>query len=149
MQLRPYRSTDWVVVCQIYNLAKPDELLGAIDPSVILPLEADPDMQALFRGSDVFVAIESGNVAGFGGSRGSFITWLFVHPAYRRKGIATALVRFMLGRLREPVTLNVMSNNTSARALYEGIGFNVVREFQGNFQGNPCSVVKLSYETAA
>ena len=149
MRLRPYRSDDWAAVCQIYNLAKPDELLGAVELSAILPLEADPDMQALFRGSEVFVAFDSERIAGFGGSRGSFITWLFVHPSFRRKGIATALVRFMLGRLKEPVTLNVMSNNASARALYEGIGFSVVREFQGNFQGNPCSIAKLSYETAA
>jgi ribosomal protein S18 acetylase RimI-like enzyme len=97
-------------------------------------------MQALFRGSEVFVAEDSGLVAGFGGSRGSFITWLFVHPAFRRKGIATALILFMLGRLSKPVTLNVMTNNAPARALYEGIGFNIVREFQGSFQGNPCSV---------
>lgn len=149
MRIRPYVHNDWAAVCQIYNLAKPDELLGAVDPNAILRLEADSDMQALFRGSDVFVAEDSARVVGFGGNRGSFITWLFVHPSFRRNGIATSLVRFMLGRLAEPVTLNVMSGNVSARALYERIGFKVEREFQGHFQGNPCNVAKLIYETAA
>jgi len=149
MHIRPYRHDDWADVCQIYNLAKPEELLGAIDPKAILRLEADPDMQSLFRGSDIFVAADFDRVVGFCGSRGSFITWLFVHPAFRRKGIATLLVRGMLGRLKEPVTLNVMTSNIPARALYEAIGFHVEREFRGNFQGNPCRVAKLFYETAA
>jgi len=55
----------------------------------------------------------------------------------------------MLARLQQAVTLNVMVSNMAARALYERIGFNVEREFQGNFQGRPCSVAKLRYETAA
>jgi ribosomal protein S18 acetylase RimI-like enzyme len=149
MRMRSYRSEDWVAVCEIYNLSKPDELLGAVDPSSIPRLEADPDMQALFRGSEILVVEDTGHVAGFGGSRGSFITWLFVHPAFRRRGIATALIRNMLARLKAPVTLNVMASNIPARALYESVGFSVEREFQGTFQGNPCSVAKLRYETAA
>ena len=149
MHLRAYCNDDWTAVCEIYNLSKPEELLGVVDAASILPLEADSEMQALFRGSQILVAEVSHRFAGFGGSRGSFITWLFVHPAFRRKGIATALVREMLARLHKPVTLNVMMSNTPARVLYERLGFSVEREFQGNFQGNPCNVAKLRYEPAA
>ena len=149
MHLRGYCSDDWTAVCEIYNLSKPEELLGAVDTESILPLERDSEMQALFRDSQILVAEVVHGIAGFGGSRGSFITWLFVHPAFRRQGVATALVREMLGRLQQPVTLNVMMSNTPARALYERIGFKVEREYQGNFQGNPCNVAKLRYETAA
>ena len=149
MHLRAYCSDDWTAVCEIYNLSKPEELLGVVDAGSILPLEADSDMQALFRGSQILVAEISHRIAGFSGSRDSLITWLFVHPAFRRKGVATALVREMLTRLHQPVTLNVMMSNTPARTLYERIGFKVEREFQGNFQGNPCNVAKLRYETAA
>jgi ribosomal protein S18 acetylase RimI-like enzyme len=42
------------------------------------------------------------------------------------------------------VALNVASNNTRARTLYEKFGFLVEREFMGNFQGMPCSVARLS-----
>ena len=149
MHLRPYRSDDWTVVCEIYNLSKPEELLGVVDSGSILPLESDTDMQALFRGSQILVAEDLDRIAGFGGNRGSFITWLFVHPAFRRRGVATGLVRDMLARLQQPVTLNVMASNFAARALYERIGFSVEREFQGNFQGKPCNVARLRYETAA
>jgi ribosomal protein S18 acetylase RimI-like enzyme len=149
VQLRAYCIDDWTAVCEIYNLSKPEELLGVVDAASILPLEADPDMQALFRGSRIIVAEVSHRVAGFSGSRDSFITWLFVHPDFRRKGVATALVCEMLARLDEPVSLNVMLGNTPARTLYERIGFKVEREFQGNFRGNPCNVARLRYETAA
>ena len=149
MHLRAYCSDDWTAVCEIYNLSKPEELLGVVDGGSILPLEADSEMQALFRASHILVAEVSNRVAGFSGSRDSFITWLFVHPVFRRNGVATALVHAMLARLRKPVTLNVIMSNTPARAFYERIGFSLEREFQGNFQGNPCSVAKLRYEAAA
>jgi ribosomal protein S18 acetylase RimI-like enzyme len=136
-------------VCEIYNLSKPDELLGVVNAGGILPLEIDSDMQALFHGSQILVAEASHRIAGFSGSRDSFITWLFVHPAFRRKGVATALVREMLARLQAPVTLNVMMSNTPARTLYERLGFSVEREFEGKFQGTPCNVAKLRYGSAA
>lgn len=144
--LRAYRSGDWTSVCEIYNLSKPEELLGVIEAEAILPLETDSDMQALFRGSQIIVAEDSHRILGFGGHRGSFITWLFVHPAFRRKGVATALVHEMLARLQEPVTLIVMTSNLPARAFYERSGFRVEQEFQGHFQGRPCSVAKLRHE---
>jgi ribosomal protein S18 acetylase RimI-like enzyme len=116
VHLRSYRSDDWTAVCEIYNLSKPEELLGVIDSRSILPLESDSDMQALFRGSQILVAEHLDRIAGFGGNRGSFITWLFVHPGFRRRGVATALVRDMLARLQQPITLNVMVRNIPARA---------------------------------
>jgi ribosomal protein S18 acetylase RimI-like enzyme len=149
MELRPYRTEDWATVCEIYDHSKPDELRGVVDPNAILPLDADPNMKALFSDSRIVVMEDADRVVGFAGSRDSFITWLFAHPVFRRKGVATALVRHVLAQLESPVTLNVAMSNAAARALYERIGFKVEREFQGNFQGIPCRVAKLTYETAA
>ena len=134
---------------EIYDLSKPDELRGVVESGAILPLEADPDMMALFRDSRIVVMVDADRVVGFAGSRDSFITWLFVHPSYRRKGVATALVGEMLGRLEGPVTLNVAMSNIAALALYQRVGFAVEREFAGQFQGKPCRVAKLRHETAA
>jgi ribosomal protein S18 acetylase RimI-like enzyme len=131
------------------NLSKPDELRGVVDPSAIPPLDADPKMTALFRDSRILVMEDACRVVGFAGNRENFITWLFVHPNSRRKGVATALIRQLLSEAEAPVTLNVIKSNAAALALYQSIGFTVEREYLGNFQGIPCQVAKLRHQTAA
>jgi ribosomal protein S18 acetylase RimI-like enzyme len=143
LHIRTYQERDWSRVCEIYDLAKPDELAGVVEPGRILALEADARMRELFAASSVTVAELGAELVGFAGSRGSFITWLFVHPASRRSGVATALLVELLARLERPATLNVAAGNAPARSLYERLGFQVVREFAGSFQGAPCNVVKL------
>lgn len=56
-----------------------------------------------------------------------FITSVVVHPAYRRKGVATALLE-ELKEYREEhdltrIALEVRASNTRAQALYEKMGF--------------------------
>src|SRR5260221_14569731 len=102
---------------------------GVVDASSIPPLEAAPDMKALFHDSQILVMENADRVVGFGGSRGTFITWLFVHPQYRRKGVGQALVREMLARLDGTITLNVATTNMAAHNLYKRMGFTVEREF--------------------
>jgi ribosomal protein S18 acetylase RimI-like enzyme len=137
-------------VCDIYDLGKPDEMRGALDPKSLLPLAADKATNALFHAWRIVVAEDSSRVVGFAGNRGNFITCLFVHPDFRRRGIASALIRHLIAQLECPVTLNVVSENTAARTLYTQLGFKVERELRGNFQGSPCNICKkLSYETAA
>ena len=149
MPIRPYRDTDWAVVRDIYDLAKPDEMRGVVDASAIPPLEAEPDMMALFQSSQILVMESGGQIVGFGRSRGTSITWLFVHPEYRRKGIAHALVLEMLERLVGTITLNVATTNVAAYNLYRRLGFTVEREFVGQFNGHACPVAKLRYERVA
>jgi len=148
MRLRAFANEDWEAVCEIYDLGKPEELRGVLEPSSLLSLASDPDMKSLFHASQIVVAEDADRVVGFGGNRGSFITWLFVHPQFRRRGVASALVRHMVAQLEPPVTLNVASTNVAARA-HQRLGFKLEREFLGNFQGQPCNVCLLRYETAA
>ena len=149
MQIRPYHDSDWPTVREIYDLAKPDELRGVVDASTIPPLEADPSMKALFHDSEILVMEDANRIVGFGGSRGTFITWLFVHPNHRRKGVACALVRELVARLDGTITLNVATTNGAACNLYKRMGFTVEREFMGQFNGHNCPVAKLRYDKAA
>ena len=146
-QLRPYAQEDWAAVCEVYDLAKPDELRRIVDPSHILPLAADEKMKGLFAASRVLVAEAGGRVVGFAGHRESFVTWLFVHPAFRRKGIGRSLMRHLIADLYPPIKLNVASDNLAAQGLYRQLGFTVDREYVGEFQGRPCSVTRLRYES--
>lgn len=56
-----------------------------------------------------------------------FITNIAVHPAYRRQGIARALIREALDYAESHdltrLTLEVRASNAPAIALYEGMGF--------------------------
>lgn len=54
---------------------------------------------------------------------------LFVLPPYRNMGIGTAIVRKILSECAEPIILYVFLKNTRARALYERLGFRVIKEF--------------------
>ena len=149
MLIRPYRDSDWPAVREIYDLSKPDEMRCIADASAIPLLEADPDMTALFHNSHILVMDDAGRVVGFAGNRGRVITWLFVHPSDRRKGVATELVRELLGQLTGTITLNVAMTNAAARNLYEHLGFTLEREFIRQFNGHSCPVAKLRYHNAA
>jgi len=72
-----------------------------------------------------------------------------VHPEYRRKGVARALVLEMLARLVGTITLNVATTNVAARNLYKRLGFAVEREFVGQFNRHACPVAKLRFERPA
>src|SRR5277367_247311 len=140
MKIRTYSDGDWPAVRDIYDLAKPDEMRGVVPAEAILSLDSDPEMKTLFQKSQILVAESDNRIVGFGGNLGNYISWLFVHPAHRRKGVATALVRAITTRLNGPITLNVATENIAARSLYERLGFTVERELIGDFKGHPCPV---------
>ncbi len=71
---------------------------------------------------------------------------MFVHPAHRRKGVATALLRAVLTRLRGTATLNVATSNYAARALYERHGFAVDREYVTEVRGQTVTALVLCRE---
>ena len=70
---------------------------GSVDENAVLQLEQDPPMLALFCDSTIFVADEGDQIIGFGGYKGNYVSWLFVHPAQRRRGVARALLREIMG----------------------------------------------------
>ena len=147
--IRPYIASDWKSVCLVYDLAKPDELRGSVELSTILALDSDAEMKALFQASEVHVAEQAGVVLGFVGTRGNFITWLFVHTAHRRQGVAASLLQHVVTRLSGAITLNVAKLNQPALLLYERFGFTIEREFAGNFNGHEVQAVKLRHERVA
>ena len=129
---------------EIYDLSKPDEMRGSVDPSVILPLERDEARLADFHATQMLVVGIDGEVVGFAGYRGNYISWLFVHPRYRRRGVATALASAILDKLNGEVELNLAATNDAARGLYTALAFRVKREFEGEFEGVPVRVVRMA-----
>ena len=90
------------------------------------------------------VAVEGEQVLGYVGSQTvldeSDMMNLAVDPAFRRRGIARALVLALIEQLREmgsrQLTLEVRASNESAQALYAQLGFERVGR-RKNYYLNP------------
>lgn len=129
--IREYDSRDWEAIRDIYDRAKPDEMHGSVPAKAIIPMASDPAILALFEQSKILLCELDGCVAGFGGYQNHTITFLFVHPDHRRKGVAIRLIKAMLNELGDEAKLNVAKMNTGAFRLYEQLGFVIESEFQG------------------
>lgn len=76
-------------------------------------------------------ALFSGTVAGYMGLQAAgdvgYVCNVAVSPAFRRRGIASALMAAQIDRARalslNELTLEVRTSNAAARALYEKLGF--------------------------
>lgn len=58
----------------------------------------------------------------------NFIHHLYVVDEYQKQGIGTALLDAILEKLKPPVTLKCLENNTSAAAFYEKNGFRHIQK---------------------
>ncbi len=143
MKIRPYKNDDWNSVKDIYNLSKPDEMRGSVDLKALIPLEKDQSNIDLLNTSDVLVIEEQNEICGFGGNKGNYISWLFVHPDHRRKGIAKKILDQILSSLTGEIRLNVAKHNNAAINLYKEYGFKIEREFQGNYNGYKSQAITL------
>ena len=90
------------------------------------------------------VAEEDGVVLGYVGSQSVIdeadMMNVAVHPDYRRKGIAEALVNTLVERLQKMgshcLTLEVRASNVTAITLYEKLGFSEIGR-RKNYYRNP------------
>jgi ribosomal protein S18 acetylase RimI-like enzyme len=143
--IREYCSNDWEAVREIYDLAKPDEMRGVVPTDLVIPLNSNPAMLTLFEESKILVFELEGVVAGFGGYRNQTITYLFVHPEQRRKGVASQLIVAILNVLGGDAKLNVAKKNASAYQLYSCLGFVTEMEFEGQYNGYRCEVARMHH----
>jgi ribosomal protein S18 acetylase RimI-like enzyme len=91
---------------------------------------------------DCEVALAGMRIAGFLVSRKvdegeREILNLAVDPEFRRRGVATALIRHALEQSRGTHFLEVRESNAMARALYRGVGFEEVGERPGYYENPP------------
>src|SRR5258708_38386705 len=67
---REYEDRDWKAICQIHDLARPDEPRGSCDPRAFVPIEQDKEVEEL-RACHKFVACVDKQVVGFVGVDGN------------------------------------------------------------------------------
>ena len=143
--IREYRESDFPEIEKIYNLSKADEFSEERFNFSIIPLSEDKKMLDLLCSSKIYI-YEDDEIAGFIGVKENYISWLFVHPNFRKQGIAKKLVSFILSTASGDVTLNVASSNLIAKTMYERLGFKITDEFTGNYQENPVVVCRMVAE---
>ena len=141
--IRPYHDTDWNQVALVYDLAKPEEMKGLVDANDITPLVQDGEMLRYFFHSAIWVYEENERILGFVGRDKDIVSWLFVHPEHRRKGIARNLLHALIESRHDPLELNLVEANHAARALYERLGFQVFETFERIMYGRTVPALRM------
>ena len=125
-EIRSYRPDDEPDVIQLWKKVFPNT------PSHNNP-QRDIKTKLMVQ-SDLFLVAEINQelagtaMAGFDGHRG-WVYYLAVDPAYRRKGIGTALMNKAERLLSQigcsKLNLQIRANNSEGRAFYEKLGYGV------------------------
>ncbi len=126
---------DWQRCCEIHDKARIDELTGSVDLGAFLNLEQTAKNEGFF-GEGHFVALIDDLVVGFVSFEKDEITWLYVDPAYYRKGVGRSLLRFAIEKFENEVVVEVLSGNQPAIQLYLNEGFQVIERRKGKLEGN-------------
>lgn len=124
MIIRPATRADRSSVIALWETVFPDDPPHNAPPKVFdAKLAVGDDMLLVAVEGDAVVGT---TMAGYDGHRG----WLHkvaVLPEYRRRGLATDLVRHAIRSLRSAgctkVNLQIRATNADVRAFYEGLGF--------------------------
>ena len=128
----------------MHDRARLDELRGSCDLRAFVPLAADQEDAASFQRSRKFVACVEGQIVGFVGVDGTYLSWLYVDPAWYGLGIGRRLLRLGVGLIGPQAWTVVLAGNSRARRLYESEGFQVVRTREGVNAGYPCASMELA-----
>ncbi len=124
--IRSFRSADRAALVQLWSEVFPeDPPRNAPESMIDNKLRVQPELLLIAEMED---QLAGAVMAGFDGTRG-WIYHLAVAPEFRRRGIATALVRAAeegLGRLGCPkVNLQVRAENAGVVAFYKAVGYGV------------------------
>ncbi len=100
-----------------------------------------------------YVAKINGEIVGYIGAHNIlgevYITNVAVFPEYRNRGVATALIKYLvkssLSENGDFVTLEVRKSNDAAIALYKKLGFNLVGERVGFYENPKEDALLMTY----
>ncbi len=147
--IRNYNESDWEQVSKIYDLSKPDEMGGLVNSALIIPLAQDDKMLCYFNESTIWVYEDEYKIFGFIGLKENVISWLFVHPDFRRKGVARKLITKLTEEHSHPLKLNIVKNNHAAMSLYLDLGFKAFEGFVGKMYGQAIPAVRMKLNKSA
>ena len=145
--IRDYHKEDWPRLMDIHDAARANELRLAGLEEAFLPLSVAAEREGLFEYT-LRVAGLDGIAVGFTAFTADELAWLYVDPAFSRRGIGRALVEDALRHMERPVSIEVLAGNEPARLLYERCGFRFIETVSGRMPGNErfsvtCHILRL------
>ena len=146
MKIRTYKKSDFDIVSEIYSSSKLDELIYEKCDFKLIPLSNDKKRYGDFLSSNIYVVELNSQVVGFLGYRDNHISWLFVHPDYRGKGLGAAMIVFIKSKLKKYITLNVAASNYLVIDLYKKQGFVISDKLTSEYNGIPVNVIEMKFE---
>jgi ribosomal protein S18 acetylase RimI-like enzyme len=148
VSIRPYTVSDWTAVCRIHDAARPQELAtGGVDARAFRPMVEAAEGDEFFA-SETAVACVGDTIAGFISWNGAYITWLYVDPAFQRRGIGRRLLQHALRLIGPEAWTSMIVGNEAALGLYRGAGMEMVWTRSSQCDGYACNSMRLALPTS-
>lgn len=153
---RVFAPGDWGGLCAAYEPAARLELeLSGTDPRAFRPMSEEEDLDEFQRLNTAIVACVDDLVVGFvawrdsGEWRGSgYLSWLFVDPAFHRRGIGNRLLAEAMAELSDQAWTLTKQGNDPAINLYLKHGMRIVRSRPADSWGFPHTEIRLALPTS-
>ena len=126
MCIRKYEISDFDQLCHVMDRARLQELKTANMEQVFIQLRDAPYLGYLLK-CKIYVATKEEKIVGFVGLRPHELSFLYVDPTFQNLGIGKKLMEFALKQLERPIKLEVFTDNSAAKTLYEKYGFKIVK----------------------
>ena len=132
IEIRDYRETDGVALADIFQRAVREIARKDYSPVQVMAWAPDAPDTAVFaarRGAKpTFVAEYDGKLAGFTDLDGDgHIDMFYVNPDFQRRGVASAMLRFLAERAQSEKRKRLHSEvSITARPVFERHGFKVL-----------------------
>ena len=128
--VRIFTPADWSAVCDLYEPAARLELkLSGTDPRAFRPMSDEEDLDTFLQLNSALVACLNGRVVGFVAwrdrgdwRRSGYLSWLYVDPAYHRRGIGERLLGMAMDSLGDQAWTLAKQGNDPAIRLYRRHG---------------------------
>jgi ribosomal protein S18 acetylase RimI-like enzyme len=154
--IRAFVPGDWGALCDVYEAAAKVELaLSGMDPRAFRPMPDEEDRDTFLRLNTTLVACVDGRVIGFVAWRdrgewvdSGYLSWLYVDPAYHRRGIGDRLMRHAMKALGDQAWTLTRQGNEPAIGLYRKHGMRFVTSRLADTWGHPHTEIRLALPTS-